>query len=204
MRFNPNDIFGYNYTGPYISDGEFQTSVEFGSKEPKDALDASSRLHDTAYAHWDDRLHRTVADIIYYDQTRDLPGAFPAVARNAVLYGNFVKDSFYGLPGFSVEPSSVYKLAAKTYSDAEFLLQLIDKQDDLRHEILDYYKNDPFPQHQRLVGGVNKDMNFLAPFLFPKAFEKPNLRTSESVDSNSVNATPTPVSTSTNEYKNLP
>ncbi len=51
-----------NYTGPYISNGKLQESVPFGDKTPKDELDALSRLHDSAYAKWDDRLHRSVAD----------------------------------------------------------------------------------------------------------------------------------------------
>lgn len=78
-----------NYTGPYISDGKFQSSVMFGSTKPKDELDALSRLHDTAYAYYEDRAHREAADRIYSDAAKKLRGKFPELAADIVNYGNY-------------------------------------------------------------------------------------------------------------------
>ncbi len=82
------ELFG-NYTGPYWSDGKIQSSVEFGSTEPSSALDELSRLHDSAYAHFDDERHRAAADLIYYQEAIKLKEAFPSLAANLVLYGNY-------------------------------------------------------------------------------------------------------------------
>jgi len=101
--------FSGNYTGPYWSDGKFQTSVEFGGSTPQSELDKLSRLHDSAYAHWPDRAHREAADEIYNEQAHKLASQFPELAGNLVLYGNYgarqakqlASDftSYGGLPG---------------------------------------------------------------------------------------------------------
>jgi hypothetical protein len=78
-----------NYTGPYWSDGKIQPSVEFGESEPQSELDALSRLHDTAYAHYKDRAHREAADAIYAREAKKLVGKFPELAGNVVQYGNY-------------------------------------------------------------------------------------------------------------------
>jgi len=85
---NTSNVIGQCYTGPYISDGEFQTSVKFGKSTPVDRLDALSRYHDSAYANWFDLEHRAAADYIYYRDAHRLPGFVPRVAAYAVLYGN--------------------------------------------------------------------------------------------------------------------
>ncbi len=81
--------FSGNYTGPYWSDGKLQESVAFGESEPLSELDALSRLHDTAYATYQDRAHREAADMIYNEQATKLAGRFPSLAGNLVLYGNY-------------------------------------------------------------------------------------------------------------------
>lgn len=83
------DIYTGNYTGPYWSDGKLQTSVEFGTAEPQSQLDALSRLHDTAYAHYSDREHREAADMWYNTEAKKLAGQFPELAGSVVLYGNY-------------------------------------------------------------------------------------------------------------------
>lgn len=82
--------FAGNYTGPYWSDGKLQPSVEFGTADPQSELDALSRLHDTAYAHYKDRAHREAADEIYEREAKALVGKFPSLAGNMVLHGNYL------------------------------------------------------------------------------------------------------------------
>jgi hypothetical protein len=130
-----------NYTGPWISNGQFQSSVEFGDRKPKDQLDALSRLHDTAYAKWSDRLHRTVADTIYATEARKLAKKFPELAAFIVQYGNFTKNSVdtlretsgYGLPGLIVGG------IRNMYHLNDYLMN----GDKVKKEILNYYKTDP-------------------------------------------------------------
>jgi len=80
-----------NYTGPYISNGKIQASVEFGDKLPKDQLDALSRLHDSAYVRYTDRGHLEAADIIYREESQKLVAKFPELAGNLVVYYNFAE-----------------------------------------------------------------------------------------------------------------
>jgi len=95
------DTFDFipNYTGPNISDGKIQKSVEFGSAVPKNDLDVLSRLHDSAYAKWDDYAHRTAADAWYSREAQKLGTTQAAIAADAVLYGNAIMRSLsnYGI-----------------------------------------------------------------------------------------------------------
>jgi hypothetical protein len=77
-----------NYTGPYWSDGKFQTSVEFGESDPQSEWDYLSYLHDTAYARYEDAAHREAADQLYNERAKQLIGRFPQLAGNFVEYGN--------------------------------------------------------------------------------------------------------------------
>jgi len=86
-----------NYTGPYLSDGKFQSSVEFGKATPRSKLDTLSRLHDSAYARYQDRYHRQAADELYERETKKLKGAFPELAGDIVKYGNFAQRSAHNL-----------------------------------------------------------------------------------------------------------
>jgi len=130
-----------NYTGPYLSDGKLQASVEFGLAEPQSKMDALSRLHDSAYAKFSDDAHRAAADSIYNAEVKKLQGLFPALAGSLVLYGNstinsvnnLVKYASFGLPGI-------------VYGAIKNMIDLNDKMvngDKYRREVLDYYKTDP-------------------------------------------------------------
>lgn len=79
--------FQENYTGPYLSDGRFQSSVAYGRAKPKSKLDRLSRKHDTAYALARSDSEKRTADREYYDDTRSMSW-FPRMAGNLVLYGN--------------------------------------------------------------------------------------------------------------------
>ncbi|QJZ28416.1 hypothetical protein 2 [Forsythia suspensa luteo-like virus] len=88
------------YVGPYWSNGRVQSSVEFGDEAPIDELDELARLHDTAYAHWQDEAHREAADAIFAEEARKLKGKYgsklaanPKLAAAAVEYGNYTARS---------------------------------------------------------------------------------------------------------------
>lgn len=87
-----------NYVGPYWSNGVQQSSVEWGNKEPIDALDALARQHDSAYAKFSDRPHREAADAIFAQEARKLTQVYgkgwaadPKVAAALVQYGNYTQ-----------------------------------------------------------------------------------------------------------------
>ncbi len=159
-----------NYTGPYISNGKFQKSVEFGDVKPKDQLDYFSRLHDSAYAKWNDKLHRTVADSIYNEQVKQLEGVLPEVARHAVLFGNQVIDSFSNLAHgyFDYGPFGILVGGLKNMYD---LQNYIENSSSVKKEILQYYSTDPYdfgrkmnrtfryrPNHDQQPGGILDDL----------------------------------------------
>lgn len=135
--------FSGNYTGPYWSDGKLQTSVEFGESDPKSELDALSRLHDSAYAKFQDRGHREAADMMYEEQAKKLVGRFPSLAGDLVLYGNYATRQAargiglakYGLPGllyFGVDNAiKANKMINGTYLSKE------------KKDVADYYLTDP-------------------------------------------------------------
>lgn len=83
-------MFGYNYLGPYLSDGKFQQSVAFGKSKPKNSIDAAARKHDTFYAlNKRDAYALKAADDIFVDETyRESPLGFIAAA--SVTLGNCV------------------------------------------------------------------------------------------------------------------
>ena len=135
-----------NYTGPFISDGKFQTSVEFGEAEPKDALDALSRYHDSAYYRFKDKGHRMAADSIYADEAAKLTGQFPHLAGHAVRYGNQFKDSLNNLvsPELLVAgPFALLGLVKGGLQNACHLHDYMINGDKYKREVLDYYKTDP-------------------------------------------------------------
>jgi len=161
---NMSDVFEAlpNYTGPYISNGKFQESVEFGDKPPKDQLDALSRLHDSAYFKWKDRLHRTAADSLYNESALELVGRFPSLARVLVLYGNHAARSWDKL---STRFSQLGPLGILV-GGVENMYDLNDyamNGDQVKEEILNYYKNDPHPEFQlgrgKLSQTAKRDIN---------------------------------------------
>jgi hypothetical protein len=136
------------YTGPYISDGKLQESVEFGMSKPDDIVDRASRLHDTAYAHFSDTEHRMAADAIYYETLRNVPGLKAAAARSAVMQGNQVlrgiRDAMqlaplmtFGVPGM---------LAGLAYWEGKNILSaqdMIDNGRKYKRDVLELYMRDP-------------------------------------------------------------
>lgn len=146
-----------NYTGPYISNGKFQTSVEFGEVEPLDVLDSFSRLHDSAYAKWEDSLHRTVADKIYYDSVKNLSGLFPEIASDVVLYGNRIGRSVSNIASSiaTYGPLGIVVGGVKNMYDL-YSYMSESSSGKIRKEILNYYATDPYPQYQVDGDNMNK------------------------------------------------
>lgn len=129
-----------NYTGPYLSNGQYQSSVAFGDVEPKSKLDALSRLHDTAYATYADYGHRTAADVIYNAEAKKLESLFPQLAGSIVLYGNKIKDSFANLAGSFVNPLDLIFGAVKNmYNLNDYMVN----EEKYRRDILELYAKDP-------------------------------------------------------------
>jgi len=153
-----------NYTGPYVSDGKLQTSVEFGGAPTLNELDALSRLHDSAYAKWTDRAHREAADKLYYDAASKLPGAFPKLAANAVQYGNYAGDSAskLGQNVLTYGPVGALKFGIERLAEMNARLNGTHLAKELR-EVQDYYKSDP-RSAVKGVGILDKD-----PMPAPKA-----------------------------------
>ncbi len=155
------DYFDFlpNYTGPWLSDGKFQGSVAFGKAKPKNDLDELSRLHDSAYARWDDRLHRTVADLIYDEEARELSGFLPSVARNLVVYGNHTARSASRLYD-AVNDWGPFGVVVGGSKNALDLEELRRSEPSIRKEIQYYYGQDPIKEHQsgrskrKQMGGV--------------------------------------------------
>ncbi len=76
------------YTGPYRSDGKFQTSVPFGKTPPSSHIEWASRLHDTMYAFYPNNLAaREAADRWYHRQVSS-HGDVGKFLGGAVLSGN--------------------------------------------------------------------------------------------------------------------
>lgn len=82
-------MFGYNYLGPYWSDGRIQPSVAYGKSRPKNDLDDAARIHDTRYAMYSGDSHAlAAADNEFYERVNAMGGLLPTVAGIAVKYGN--------------------------------------------------------------------------------------------------------------------
>lgn len=131
-----------NYTGPYISDGKIQSSVEFGKAVPKDELDQLSRLHDSAYAHFSDDLHRTAADKLFSESAKDLAKALPDVAGVLVLYGNKIADFAVNL----YEKESALGFYGILLAGIQNEYKVIDYMlhgEQAKKDVLAYYQTDP-------------------------------------------------------------
>ncbi len=106
-----------NYTGPYISDGKFQSSVQFGNAPAINSLDLHSRYHDTAYAKWpSSRLHRMAADNIYYDAVRKHLSLPSKVAAGAVRYVNQIANFYSDINVNSDDYQRAYQEVINLYS----------------------------------------------------------------------------------------
>jgi len=157
-----------NYTGPYRSDGKFQESVEFGPSPPLSELDALSRYHDSAYAHYKDVGHRMAADSIYSANSSKL-GAAGKTAGALVTYGNqtlragselFSDTRTYGPFGF------VYGVVKNGVDLYDYMLNA----DTYKKDVLSYYATDPgweqgnntddeIYMHRRFVGDSDEPVD---------------------------------------------
>ncbi len=149
-----------NYTGPYLSNGQVRESVAFGSKPPKNKLDALSRLHDTAYARYSDKFHRTVADLIYaYYCRKYLKGdALAKAAAALVTYGNFTQraaENLFGTaPGAAVaktvsSPLALASFVGSSVFNYKLLWDIVHKGEKVDREIRKMYRTeDPYPEYQ--------------------------------------------------------
>jgi hypothetical protein len=142
-----------NYTGPYVSDGKFQSSVEFGKAEVKSRLDAMSRLHDSAYAHFKDKQHLQAADEIYSQSAKKLAGAFPEFARDIVKYGNFTARSaanVFDTPSVLLHGlGPIGDVLGLTYGAVKNMFSLNDtliNGDKYKDDVRQYYATDPYSQ----------------------------------------------------------
>jgi len=176
MNITPYDIIGQRYTGPWISNNAFQTSVEFGDEIPATPLDAESRLHDTGVKHWNDPLYQLAVDDVYYEDTLDIPGNYASLARNLVLYGNFANRTRPKILDMIPNPVNFAKIIYKAYENNKLIYDYANQSDQLKKEVREYYRTkDPHPELQRKwkVGGVNNTkMNFFAPYIFKDTFDK--------------------------------
>ncbi len=147
-----------NYTGPYRNDGKFQTSTEFAKSPPMDYVDQQSRLHDSVYAWTEDIKLRAAADMLYYDSLKHTPGSKAAMARNAVLYGNYAIRSIKSYWNSIVDSSwagpfaPLIGLAKQEYSQLKNLEQMADNKYLVKEKqrILEYFKTDPHPEFQTM------------------------------------------------------
>lgn len=133
------DVLGFqaNYTGPYLSDGKFQSSVEFGEKLPIDRWDAFSRLHDSAFKKWDDYGHRTAANSIYNEWMKENPTTSKSIAGFLVLYGNQINSSLSNLgPNMG---SLIIGGIKNGYNLADYAMN----ENKYKREVIDYFKTDP-------------------------------------------------------------
>ncbi len=140
-----------NYTGPYISDGKVQSSVEFGETAPQDQLDALSRLHDSAYAKWDDWQHRQAADEIYEIEAKKLAGKFPQLAGKIVAYGNFAARSSATLAQRTASLGPLGILVGGIENMVK-LHDYVTNGDRYKADVRTYFGTDPHPEFQ---GGGN-------------------------------------------------
>ncbi len=139
--------------------------MAFGETEPTDALDALSRLHDTAYATYSDRKHREAADMIYNEEAKKLGERFPNLAGNIVLYGNYASRQAEKL---SSDISSYWLLGPLVFQIENMMdaTKMIDGTylKSERQDILNLYATDP-KLHRLKDNKVLMDQEAYAPVL---------------------------------------
>lgn len=154
-----------NYTGPYRSDGKWQTSVAFGTSVPLDDVDRASRLHDSAYAHYTDESHRTAADILYQEMLAGNVSTKGRIVRGLPVYGNYVKNraAEYG-EGFATGmklaglPGALGGVVLTGARNIWRQFDLLNNLDKYKREVTEYYKTDPLAAtHQSYETEVNAD-----------------------------------------------
>lgn len=158
-----------NYIGPYWSDGKWQESVEFGDAEPMSLVDAASRLHDSAYAHYKDEQHRIAADEIYSETLKTLKEKYASLA-DVPLYGNYTKNRALefgsnALQGFKYG-GLAGALGSLVYTGAKGIIRLNDlihNGDKYKADVMSYYDTDP-----KKIGTV-KNVTVVPDIVKPKA-----------------------------------
>lgn len=146
-----------NYVGPYWSDGKKQSSIEWGNKEPTDALDNLARNHDAAYAHYKDRPHREAADALFAEEARKLTqkygkgwAADPKVAATLVQYGNYAtrqaaklgEYTKYGTSGIAGNLIGAGRFVVGNLLDAGKMVNGTYLKQE-RNDVLKFYGTDP-------------------------------------------------------------
>lgn len=146
-----------NYVGPYWSDGKKQSSIEWGNKEPTDALDNLARNHDAAYAHYKDRPHREAADALFAEEARKLTqkygkgwAADPKVAATLVQYGNYAtrqaaklgEYTKYGTSGIAGNLIGAGRFVIGNLLDAGKMVNGTYLKQE-RNDVLKFYGTDP-------------------------------------------------------------
>lgn len=148
------------YTGPFWSDGRIQSSVKFGSNKPTDETDYESRLHDTAYAVFEDSDHRTAADWLYKERLSKVPTFKAQLIKNLPYYGNqftagHVSGLFSPLSGIAIYDYILHMYNTdRKFKNGGYMKEIAD--------VLKLYSEDP----------INMG-NILAPAIYPEAFDTP-------------------------------
>ena len=157
-----------NYVGPYWSDGKKQSSIEWGNKEPTDALDNLARNHDAAYAHYKDRPHREAADALFAEEARKLTqkygkgwAADPKVAATLVQYGNYAtrqaaklgEYTKYGTSGIAGNLIGAGRFVVGNLLDAGKMVNGTYLKQE-RNDVLKFYGTDPKKQDRQPVATV--------------------------------------------------
>jgi len=136
-----------NYTGAYLSDGTFQSSVAYGETKPTDYLDSESRLHDTAYAIYPDIEHRFAADELYAKNLRGEEGVRPKIAVQAVTKGNILMNGLNNLGTSVLKYGPVLGLVAATVNNIRTAAKLLNNG-KAKADVANIRVNDPHPELQ--------------------------------------------------------
>lgn len=166
-----------NYTGPWWSNGQFISSVEFGPEIAKSALDELSRLHDSAYNKFSgDENMLEAADMWYYDHAILISGKFPKLAAIVVNYGNYAVRRATSLAknialGFrTAGPAGViFALVGTTVKNIIDLQNKIDMKESKKknkyiERLEQYYRTDPNTDNLKLYKlAINEPTETVAP-----------------------------------------
>lgn len=129
----------YNYLGPYISDGKFQTSVQYGKTRPSDYLDAQARLHDSAYATFKDYGRRRASDSLFSERTKG-ESLVGAVSAGAVGYGNQIISAGSNLLGKTGLAGLIVGGATNMFELHDYMIN----ESKYKKEVLAHYESDPY------------------------------------------------------------
>lgn len=181
-----------NYIGPYWSDGKWQESVEFGDANPMSQVDAASRLHDSAYAHYKDEKHRIAADQIYSETLKKLKEKYSGLA-DVPLYGNYTKNRVKEFGSNFAEGFKVGGLAgglgSLVYTGVKGIVRLNDLITNgakYRQEVLDYYDTDP-----KKIQTVTKTNKHIVPIVTPQPKAPKTIQTVDEMFTRKVAPQPT-------------